>query len=118
MAGVVLNPGTPLSQIEYVLTEVPTRINPGGFDGFGWVLKDTDACTPNRVRLVERWDIRIASQEGRMSKSWIFFFVDISFLIASMSVFFLNIALHENNSKKINTFHVGQTGKNNVFFFF
>lgn len=36
MAGVVLNPGTPLSQIEYVLTEVPTKI-PGGstfLDGF------------------------------------------------------------------------------------
>ena len=30
--------------------------------------------------------------------------------------FFEYIALHENNSKKFNRFHVGQTGKQRVFF--
>lgn len=84
--------------------------------------------SPNRVRLVERWDIRIGctkSFQRRLSRASClktrpnpgFFMVDISFLIASMYVFFINMALHENNSKKFNTFHVGQTGKNNVFFF-
>ena len=105
MAGVVLNPGTPLSQIEYVLTEVP-RKNPRGLtvlDGF-----ETRVLVPKQSGWVERWDSYRFPRRYRMYEKLSrklsraicfkkrcpnpgFFFVDFKSLIASMYVFLLNI---------------------------
>lgn len=126
MAGVVLNPGTPLSQIEYVLTEVPVSKNPGGLtvlDGFErrMVLpKQSEAGweVGYSYRMYEKLSAKAFKSEllKNASKSWIFYggyFISHSIHVC----FFYKYGLTWKQFKKIQHISCGSNGEKQRLFF-